>query len=102
KYPFKRSTIYSTSALLEDSNGRLWVSIDNMGLFHFSENEFVPFILDGIEIQSEYISCLLEDSNGNIWAATGDGLGLYQITSDTIFNYRSEEHTSELQSRENI
>lgn len=90
-YPFKGSTIYSTSALLEDSNGRLWVSIDNMGLFHFSENEFVPFILDGIEIQSEYISCLLEDSNGNIWAATGDGLGLYQITSDTIFNYTKKD-----------
>src|SRR5207302_4171214 len=76
-------------SLHEDRLGQLWIGTFNGGVSRFFQGKFTCYkSQDGLP--GNGVLDIYEDSQGNLWMGTWNGLA------------RSEEHTSELQSRENL
>ncbi len=77
--PFDTNSISSNnlSALLCDSNGRIWAGTANHGLnLYIPAVGFRHFLADGKpgSLASNMITALHQDANGAIWVGTGNGL----------------------------
>lgn len=62
-----------TTALMEDSQGAVWIGTGDAGLFHYANGHFQPVPTSDLRIEA-----LLEDRKGLLWAGTSGG-GLNQI-----------------------
>jgi signal transduction histidine kinase/ligand-binding sensor domain-containing protein len=71
----------SISAILEDSDGNLWVGTTSHGLSRLSGGRWTRFTTaEGLS--DDDVRSLLEDREGNLWVGTADGLN---CLSDTQF-----------------
>src|SRR5690606_40656090 len=79
----------------QDSNNFIWIATEN-GLAQWSaDGTPVRRITKKDGLPSNLILAMEEDNEGNLWISTTRGLVRLRLQ-------RSEEHTSELQSRENL
>ncbi|MCA1751050.1 MAG: hypothetical protein LC670_04545 [Flavobacteriales bacterium] len=67
------------NSITEDAQGRLWVSLENKGLFRYDEKYIAEHNNSTGFHQS--ITGLTTDHNGNLWLATGGG-GLHKYIPD--------------------
>ena len=72
-----------TEALLEDSEGNLWVGSGGSGLYCFDPHGVLEWHCDELELSDPTILALHEDHEGNIWAGTEWG-GLARIKRKSI------------------
>lgn len=75
----------STTGVIEDFNGNLWVASHGSGVCYFDPNKYVfEKHLSGQQYDSQHgtviVSSFLEDHAGNIWIGT-DGAGVKQMKS---------------------
>src|SRR5439155_21232379 len=88
----------NVSAIYEDSHGTLWIGTLDHGVGRFRDERF-DFASESTGIGNKAVSSFLEDREGNLWIGSANGLtrmGEGRVLSSPM---RSEEHTSELQSR---
>ena len=82
----------STTAILEDKNGYLWIGTANKGLNRFDPQTevFTRYLPSGLEQTT--ITHLYQDSFGSIWISTE--LGLYQLdpSAETFLFYRHDKN----------
>ncbi|TVR17687.1 MAG: hypothetical protein EA391_04070 [Balneolaceae bacterium] len=73
-----------TTAILEDSNGTLWVGTNCDGLYAFRDNSVERF---GLEegILNVCVWSVLEQSDGTIWAGTWGGGVFYMPPGEAVF-----------------
>ncbi|MBR6883033.1 MAG: response regulator [Bacteroidales bacterium] len=80
-----RRSVLTTTALLKDSAGDLWVGTTANGLLRHSRKDDATAPVDGIPCTD--ISSIEEDRQGNIWVSTMNGLGKYDRTVNRFVNY---------------
>lgn len=71
--PEEGSTSATVSDILFDSNGVLWFSTRNDGLYYYEKNRLYRLDEDN-GMPDLFIYDLLEDASGNIWAGTDGGI----------------------------
>ena len=91
--------VIMTSYLFEDSRRNVWIATINEGLLMFPLPEHISF--DSIQIQdikyiNNGISCedirgIVEDYDGNIWIGTSYGLNKYNVETEQMTAYYSED-----------
>ncbi len=75
-----RADIYAINSIMQDSEGRMWISTDNYGLFYIEDGK-------SIHLQDEYYNGIKEivdvcqNQNGEIYVASSSGL--YTCEKDT-------------------
>src|SRR5690606_5035040 len=110
---------------LKDSKGYMWIGTadgliryDGFKIYRYEHNP-----QDETSITNNNINVIVEDAQNRLWVGTSQGLSIYDREKDHFINVdripankghlkngyvtsiafdRSEEHTSELQSRENL
>ena len=80
-----RRSVLTTTALLKDSAGDLWVGTTANGLLRHSRKDDATAPVDGVPCTD--ISSIEEDRQGNIWVSTMNGLGKYDRTVNRFVNY---------------
>src|SRR5207302_7005560 len=94
------------TALAEDQSGKLWVGTDGGGLNLLDPDtgtvvRFAHQRDDTGTLSANTVYAVHVDARGSVWVGTRGG-GLDHIIGSARRPERSEEHTSELQSRENL
>ena len=72
------------SAVLEDSNGNVWIGTKGHGLFRFDGGKF-----ERLPTSHPWITGLCEDSEGNLWVATRGG-GIDRVRPKQFFIWNSK------------
>ncbi|MBQ3765741.1 MAG: response regulator [Bacteroidales bacterium] len=80
-----RRSVLTSTALLKDSAGDLWVGTTANGLLRHSRKDDATAPVDGVPCMD--ISSIEEDRQGNIWVSTMNGLGKYDRTVNRFVNY---------------
>src|SRR5690606_4497916 len=96
-----RVGIYS---ILQDNYGFIWIGTNGSGLYRYDGIDFKSYkyvLNDTTSLNSSLVFRSYFDRENRLWVGTEQGLNLYDRDNDR-FKRRSEEHTSELQSRENL
>src|SRR5690606_17299964 len=87
--------------ILNDSENRIWIGTsDGLSLYNEKDSTFFNVKQDD-GLPNSTIIAVLEDDNGHLWLSTSNGLSNLILNRKAESDDRSEEHTSELQSREN-
>jgi len=78
--------------VLDDGNGRIWISTDHKGIFIFDRaNETLTNLLHdpgtNSSIASNNVSCLYQDNNGTVWMGHNKkGISFYHESFDKFIN----------------
>ena len=82
----------TTTAILEDKDGYLWIGTENKGLNHFNTKTevFTRYLLSGLE--QTRIANLFQDSTGFIWVSTESGLYQFNPLSEKFILYKHNEN----------
>jgi signal transduction histidine kinase/ligand-binding sensor domain-containing protein len=68
---------FTTSQILRDRDGALWVGTPDRGLIHFHQGRTDVFSeADGLS--GDTVTALLQDQEGNIWAVTTNGIDRFR------------------------
>lgn len=86
----KDSGIVSVTAMLCDSQGRLWIGTNDKGIARYEDGTFVYFDTS-MGLPSDSIRCFYEDKEGNMYVGTTDRL--CRIDSQDQIQIISEEPT---------
>ena len=85
------TTYFSSTCMLEDSNGNIWFGTYNGGLYKYimseSRMEFMDLMKMGVP--SNFVNCLTEDSKGRVWVGTWGG-GIIVFENGKIQKFNAE------------
>lgn len=87
-YPIPHGGIINK--MLSDSKHRLWVSVNNVGVFRADQQQMTN-MTTLLQMDRIIINDLFEDKEGSIWLAT-HGQGVYRIRSQTALYYPVQEN----------
>lgn len=80
-------------SLIVDSKNRLWIGIDNIGLFCYTSNGELLFeFTDSNKFAAIHgFSSIVEVNNGDLWIASTNGISHLNSISHEIVNYHSSD-----------
>jgi ligand-binding sensor domain-containing protein/signal transduction histidine kinase len=64
------------TALISDHKGRMWLGVQGVGVFQFTNERFVPVLADPAEEPLDKVHCLLVDRAERLWVGAGEDLVL--------------------------
>ena len=79
---------HDVCAIGQDSGGRIWIAIRNVGLFRQAGEKFERYVTHS-PIDNADIRTLFFDSRGSLWIATF-GQGLFRLQDDQVHQWRSQ------------
>jgi PAS domain S-box-containing protein len=94
-FPIERGVIdtgtQNTGAIIQDSDGFIWIGSIFNGLSRWDGYELMPFMPGGAgSISDTAIFALFEDRDGGLWVATGSGLDRYDKRTGLFTVYRHD------------
>src|SRR6266850_452539 len=82
---------FRINALFKDQKGTIWASVKNAGVYHFTNEQFVPVTSDALEGLLKESHCLLVDHAGRLWLGAGEDFVLFQ-DGERWYRYKIPRH----------
>ncbi|PKP50218.1 MAG: hypothetical protein CVT92_14630 [Bacteroidetes bacterium HGW-Bacteroidetes-1] len=93
KNPFSRTSGFSVRSILEDNDGRIWVSSDVLYIWDRKNDSILSFEKSSDSINAfgnTGITSMIKTPEGDIWAGTSEGLFHYTFSTKSVRHYKPD------------